>query len=164
VQVKLFNEWWETWSEADREKMNELFKEADPKFWETVESELSGTRTTLNEDFMIVIASTESEDERLNEMNTGGAGNGDSPLPPPVFKVKQIVAGGISTTSNGNGLSSDQDEDEGITRVEEEDPGASDDPDDGSIPTDNQETESNGNTKDGGTCRESPQSPIVTEI
>jgi len=69
--------------------MTDLLKEADSKFWDTLECEMKGTREKLNEDFMVVtLTSGETDEAVLN----GSAKV--SPVPPPVFNVKQIIAGG----------------------------------------------------------------------
>lgn len=54
-QVKLFNEWWETWSEADKENLTARLRESDSKFWIAVQQEIDGTRRRLEDDFFLTI-------------------------------------------------------------------------------------------------------------
>lgn len=94
--MKLFSEWWASWSEADRDKMTSLFKEADGEFYAAVEAEMKGAREKLNEDFMIVNGTTGAEE------GSNGTTNGETTSPPPVFNVTKVVvnSGPSSFTSN----------------------------------------------------------------
>lgn len=53
--MKLFNEWWTTWSDPDKEKLTARLKDSDPKFWATVQEELNGTRKKVEDDFFLTI-------------------------------------------------------------------------------------------------------------
>jgi len=53
-QIKLFNEWWDSWSEAERGKLTEELKKDDAKFWADLESQMDGTRAKDFEDFFTV--------------------------------------------------------------------------------------------------------------
>jgi len=87
-QVKLFNEWWTSWTSDDRDKMGSLFKEADPSFYTAVESDMIGESRKLDEDFM-TIPTTKSE-EGGSEVINGAA---DTPIKPtaPVFNVTKVI-------------------------------------------------------------------------
>jgi len=85
-QVKLFNEWWTTWAPEDREKMQSLFKEADPAFYTSVES---GESQKLDEEFMMVPTKSDEKFE-----TTAEATNGDQEPPKsaaPVFNVTKVI-------------------------------------------------------------------------
>jgi len=107
-QLKLFNEWWATWTGADRDKMTALLEEADPAFYEAVKLEVVGDRRPkLNEDFMTVSKSD------------GEASNGEAQerpkFDPPVFNVTKVLINGgptsfnvdVTSASNHNGDESD---------------------------------------------------------
>jgi len=139
IKVKLFSEWWDSWSESDKDKMKGLLKEADVKFWDTLEEEMNGTRGKLDEDFMIVTCSGESNDV---DDNSSKVGSGDAPAPIPVFKVKQIVTGSSIASATS-------DLDEEISNNVDE-----------SV-RDPEDTNGGGVEKNG---HESPTSPVATEI
>jgi len=50
-QIKLFSEWWDSWTEEDRANFQTKLREKDSKFWAEVEGELDGSRKKLDEDF-----------------------------------------------------------------------------------------------------------------
>jgi hypothetical protein len=100
-QVKLFNEWWASWSQADRDKMTAMLKDADAGFYQEVESVINGTKTKLNEDFMIV-----PESDAVVEGSEDGVNGTEKPRPePPVFNVTKVIInhGPSSITSSIDG-------------------------------------------------------------
>ena len=78
LQVKLFNEWWNNWNEADREKMLNQLKNVDSKFWAEVESELSGTRKKSDEDFFAVAITNETAPVTVPDAANNGSSNNNN--------------------------------------------------------------------------------------
>lgn len=68
-QIKLFNDWWDSWNEEDRTNFQAKLREKDSKFWVELEGELAGTRKKLDEDFFLVSS---------NSMPTAEAGQGQA--------------------------------------------------------------------------------------
>ncbi|ODN01208.1 hypothetical protein Ocin01_05471 [Orchesella cincta] len=69
-QIKLFNDWWVTWNESEKENLTTRLKESDPKFWATVQEELNGTRKKLEDDFFLSVNTCVGSDSSSN--NTSG--------------------------------------------------------------------------------------------
>jgi len=143
-QVKLFNEWWTTWSSEDRDKMTALIQEADPAFYESVM--VGDRKPKLNEDFMTV---SKSDGEGSN-----GEAQERPKLDPPVFNVTKVLINGgptsfnvdVTSASNNNVDDGTATNGGGIIPVEEGDS-------DSSTHEAEDDTTTNGNVE-----------PVVTEI
>jgi len=110
-QIKLFNEWWDSWSEAERGKLTEELKKDDAKFWADLESEMDGTRNKDLEDFYTVEPSAEaapvSTDKETNataEISVTKATDSASIVVPTSEAITVI------STADDNGLPEPQDQ------------------------------------------------------
>ncbi len=124
--MKLFNEWWTTWSDTDKEKLTARLKDSDPKFWATVQEELNGTRKKVEDDFFLTIntcvtsSGINEQGEEVGQMEeavvpqqavvtvNGVQHNEEEEENSPVINQNGVANG------NGAGDGVDEEEDEGM--------------------------------------------------
>lgn len=59
--MKLFNEWWDSWPENEKQNLTSRLKDSDSKFWAEVQEEINGTRKKLEDDFFLTINNSVGE-------------------------------------------------------------------------------------------------------
>ncbi|CAL8080328.1 unnamed protein product [Orchesella dallaii] len=99
-QMKLFNEWWVTWSESEKENLTTRLKESDPKFWATVQEELNGTRKKLEDDFFLSV----------NTMGGGGFESSNMTMNTSGQRTIEAVAEVVSTNGVNHGEGASEEE------------------------------------------------------
>jgi len=78
LKVKLFTEWWDSWSEEERGKLTSQLKDSDAKFWASVEGELDGSRKKDVDDFFTVDPISISSSEYLADAPVHSTLNGET--------------------------------------------------------------------------------------